>query len=385
MFFKSQSFSQYTHPSQMQPLLPPARRWGPLLEQAQGLVRGADRLSGLCQPGALGGLRTLLRAMNAYYAQKFEGLEKMPPLEIEQALRGEWAADPEKAGRQKLALAHMATEAQLEMRWAGWDAKTVWSPQMVCDIHQDVFARLPEADRAVKGGATLRPGALQTGPAKVRALLEQWGNGYGGVQAVQGGGMPVLAMAASHQRLRGIQPFREGSGRVACLHTYLVLGHLGLTNGLWSPLRGFARSQEAYRAHLTAAQDARGLEEWMHYVLAQCLEQVQLMGSLLAPQDMQDRIAACLGFEAHVVRQGVRTESLRALHYLFATQGMLDRRDFKAMLGLGERMATAQISALLQRGLLESDSPHGKLRFGVPQHALRFYFPRLWPEAEREA
>jgi hypothetical protein len=36
------------------------------------------------------------------------------------------------------------------------------------------------------------------------------------------------------------------------------------------------------------------------------------------------------------------------------------------------------------RGLLESDSPHGKLRFGVPQHALRFYFPSLWPEAEMQ-
>ena len=71
------------------------------------------------------------------------------------------------------------------------------------------------------------------------------------------------------------------------------------------------------------------------------------------------------------------------MHYLFATQGALDRADFKAQLGLGERLATAQVSALLRRGLLLSDSPYGKLRFGVPQHALRFYFPGLWPEAER--
>ena len=83
-----------------------------------------------------------------------------------------------------------------------------------------------------------------------------------------------------------------------------------------------------------------------------------------------------------MVRQGVRTESLRALHYLFAAQGELERADFKAMLGLGDRLATAQVTALLKRGLLLSDSPYGKLRFGVPQHALRFYFPGLWPEAE---
>jgi hypothetical protein len=60
----------------------------------------------------------------------------------------------------------------------------------------------------------------------------------------------------------------------------------------------------------------------------------------------------------------------------------LDRADFKAMLGLGDRLATAQVSALIKRGLLESDSPYGKVRLSVPQHALRFYFPRLWPEAE---
>jgi hypothetical protein len=70
------------------------------------------------------------------------------------------------------------------------------------------------------------------------------------------------------------------------------------------------------------------------------------------------------------------------LHYLFATQAELDRSEFKAMLGLGDRLATAQVTVLLKRGLLVTDSPYGKLRFGVPQHALRFYFPNLWPEAE---
>jgi Fic family protein len=99
-------------------------------------------------------------------------------------------------------------------------------------------------------------------------------------------------------------------------------------------------------------------------------------------QDMKDRMAACLHYEQQVVQQGVRVESLRVLHYLFAAQTELDRSDFKAMLGLGDRLATAQVSALLKRGLVETGSPYGKLRLGVPQHALGFYFPKLWPEAE---
>jgi hypothetical protein len=117
-------------------------------------------------------------------------------------------------------------------------------------------------------------------------------------------------------------------------------------------------------------------------VLALCIDQVSFMAGLLDMAGMKERIAACLAYEEKVVRQGVRTEALRALHYLLLSGSELERSEFKAMLGLGERLATAQVSALLKRGLLATDSPHGKLRFGVPQHALRFYFPHLWPEAE---
>jgi hypothetical protein len=42
------------------------------------------------------------------------------------------------------------------------------------------------------------------------------------------------------------------------------------------------------------------------------------------------------------------------------------------------------ISALVRRGLLRSDTVQGKVRFGLPLHALRFCFPALWPEAEAD-
>ena len=54
------------------------------------------------------------------------------------------------------------------------------------------------------------------------------------------------------------------------------------------------------------------------------------------------------------------------------------------MTGLGDRIATQVLTALIQRGLLKSDTPQGVVRFGVPMHALRFYFPSLWPEAEAD-
>lgn len=407
---KSQNFQLYDHPAQMEPLLPGEHRLAPLLEQAHDLFRRADRLSGLCQPGALSGLRGLLRAMNSYYSNKIEGQHTLP-LEIEQALRNDYAQDADKARRQRLALAHMATEQQLETLWTQWDTARVWQPQTVQDIHQDLFARIPPEDRLLPGTEThaqpevLAPGMLRTqqvsvgrhaapAAAQLPAFLARWSQVFGQVRR---GEMQLVAMAAAHHRLAWIHPFRDGNGRVARLHSHLVLGHLGLSNGLWSPLRGFARTQDTYYAQLAAADEPRagdldgrgnlserGLEQWIGYVLGICQDQVDFMTRILALADMKDRMAACLAYEEQVVKQGVRSEALRALHYLFATQGDLDRADFKAMLGLGERLATAQVSALLKRGLLESDSPYGKLRLGVPQHALRFYFPRLWPEAEAQ-
>lgn len=402
MVTKSQTFPLYGHPAQMEPLLPAGHKLGSLLERAHDLIRAADQLGGKCQSGALDGLRRLLRAMNSYYTNRIEGQHTLPA-EIEQALRDDYSVDSDKARRQRLALAHMATEQELERRCPEWRADQVWSAQMVCDIHQDLFARLEASDRVLAEGLPLQPGALRDvdvsvgrhaapGAAVLPAFLARWGSFYGQVRR---GELQVLAVAASHHRLAWVHPFRDGNGRVARLHCHLALSHMGLTNGLWSPLRGFARTQESYYAHLAAADepragdlDGRGnlseqaLCNWIGYVLDLCLDQVRFMSALLDLENMRERIAACLAFEEHVVRQGVRTEALRALHYLFATQGELERAAFKAMLGLGDRLATAQVAALLKRGLLLSDSPYGKLRFGVPQHALRFYFPGLWPEAE---
>jgi DNA-binding IclR family transcriptional regulator len=69
---------------------------------------------------------------------------------------------------------------------------------------------------------------------------------------------------------------------------------------------------------------------------------------------------------------------------LFVTGLEIERGEFKRMTGLGDRTAVNLVSALVRRGLLRSDTVQGKVRFGLPLHALRFYFPALWPEAEAD-
>jgi hypothetical protein len=171
---------------------------------------------------------------------------------------------------------------------------------------------------------------------------------------------------------------------------------MGLTHGLWSPLRGFARSEERYKALLAAADehrrgdlDGRGnlsqaaLVDWIHYTLDVCVDQAQFMSQQIDVSGMRQRLEAALAFE-EASRTGVRREALIPLHYLFVTSAELGRAEFKTMSGLGDRLATELVSSLLRTGYVASDSPYGKLRFAIPRHALRFLFPALWPEAEQD-
>ncbi len=399
----SQKFALYSSPHEMEPLLPSEHVVGPLLEQAHDLMAQAQRLNGFCHTSARLELRGLLRAMNSYYSNKIEGQHTLPA-EIEDALKSDFAQDADKARRQHLAVAHIHTEEWLESAplmadTAPW--ANCFESEVICNIHGHLFSQVPENDPA--NGNLVELGVLRTqgvsvgrhaAPAHeaVVPMLARWAQVYGGARR---GEMQVLAAAASHHRLAWIHPFLDGNGRVARLHTHGLFRHMGLTTGLWSPLRGFARSQERYYATLAAADEPRagdldgrgnlterGLLAWISYVLEVSLDQVRFMSGLLQLSGMQDRMAACLAFEENVIKQGVRSEALRPLHYLFSTQGELERADFKLMTGLAERQASGLVSALLKRGLLKTDTPYGKLRFAVPLHALRFYFPALWPEAQ---
>lgn len=393
----------YSDPSQFEPLLPAEAQLEPLLAKAHELSRAATLLVGTRVPSEL---RTLLRSMNSYYTNRIEG-QHTRPHEIDQALRKDFSKDTQLAAKQRLAVAHIEAEVALEQRYSdGGEAQDLYSVAGVQAIHEALFGRLPTADLLTDEGEPIVPGELRLREVKVGqhvapafasvpGFLQRWASFYGGVRK---GEAALVALACAHQRLGWIHPFIDGNGRVMRLHTHALLSAWGHTGGLWSPLRGFARSTERYYALLADADslrrgdlDGRGnlsqqaLIAWAHYVLDVCQDQVNFMTGMLDFQTLLPRLEACLVFEATVEKSGVRRESLRALHYLFLSGEEMARGDFKAMLGISDRAATDALGALVQRGLLKSDSPQGKVRFGMPQHALRFLFPRLWPEAEADS
>jgi Fic family protein len=392
----------YSSPHQFEPLMPSPAAQEPLLAKAHDLALAASTLAN--HPIAQH-LRGLLRVMNSYYTNRIEG-QHTRPSELEQALRQDYSNDARLAAKQRLAVAHIDAEIELEQRYRGEaGARALYSPDAVRDLHRTLFARLPVQDLQAVSEAPIVPGQWRqrevsvgrhVAPAagSIEAFVARWAEVYGPLRR---GEAMLVGMAAAHQRLGWIHPFIDGNGRVMRLHTHVVLTALGYTGGLWSPLRGFARSVDRYYALLAAADeprrgdlDGRGnlseaaLVDWVDYTLDVCLDQVGFMRATLNLATLEQRIAACLTFEEKTLKSGVRLEALRPLHYLLLTATDLERGEFKRMTGLGERTAVKLLSALLARGLLHSESPQGKLRFGVPLHALRFYFPALWPEAEAD-
>lgn len=390
-------------PHQFEPLLPSESKLEPLLASAHDLAVESTGITGV--PIAKD-LRALLRAMNSYYTNRIEG-QHTRPTELDQALRQDFSKDEKLAVRQRLAIAHIEAEAQLEGQFVGQIAvPALYSRQALLDIHRALFDKLPVSDRVTEHGVAIEPGVMRTREVSVGrhiapvassldAFINRWADVYGHARR---GEATIVAMAASHHRIGWIHPFIDGNGRVMRLHTHLILNSLGYTAGVWSPLRGFARTVERYYALLDAADaprkgdlDGRGslsesaLADWIQYVLDMCLDQVRFMKSMLNLSTMEQRMAACLVFEQESLKSGVRLEALRPLHYLFLSGTELERGEFKRMTGLGDRTAVTLLTALVKRGLLKSDTPQGKVRFGLPLHALRFYFPALWPEAEADA
>lgn len=393
----------YDSPHQFEPLMPSEGRLEPLLSRAHDLAVESTGLAGI--PIAKE-LRGLLRTMNSYYTNRIEG-QHTRPTELDQALRQDFSKDEKLAARQRLAIAHIEAEGILEKQFADQGAvSALYSKQALLDIHRVLFETLPDSDRVTEHGVSMQPGSMRTlevsvgrhvAPAvsSLDAFVDRWAQVYGRARR---GEATIVALAASHHRIGWIHPFIDGNGRVMRLHSHLLLHALGYTAGVWSPLRGFARSVDRYYALLDAADgprkgdlDGRGnlsegaLVDWIQYVLDMCIDQVRFMKSMLNLSTMEQRIAACLIFEQESLKSGVRLEALLPLHYLFLSGRELERGEFKRMTGLGDRTAVDLLTSLVRRGLLKSDTPQGKVRFGLPLHALRFYFPALWPEAEADA
>lgn len=399
----------YDSPHQMLPMLPGEHRLEALRLQAADVIAAAGQLAAHGMPRLRVLLREALRPMNAYYTNKIEG-QQTEPLLIERAMRQDFSGSPDEARRQRIAIAHIDTERWSEAAWNSFDSTMFFTPETVREIHRHLHAQLLPGDLAQEGenreAAQVIPGEwrmrgdrvgrhIPPDPTSIPAFMEAWHQGY---RHARGGETAVIALAAAHHRLAWIHPFLDGNGRTARLHTHIGLTALRLTHGLWSPMRGLARSQPEYYERLVSADQPRqgdldgrgnlterGLVEFIGYFLRTCLDQIQFMAGMLDLQAFEVRLAQMLAAHSpHSQDQAtrfLRAEAAIPLTYL-ATADSMERSRFKAMTGLAARTADRVLADLFKIGILNSPSPRGPVKLAIPLSLFRWLFPRLWPEAE---
>ncbi|MCX7141418.1 MAG: Fic family protein [Proteobacteria bacterium] len=395
--------------SQYQPLFPEERALGPLHELAATLVAECHRLGGQAGGQVARALRPKLRAMNSYYSNRIEG-QTTKPAAIERALLKEFDADESLAKKQRLAVAHMVVESRLEQKLFGTNPKELFCADLVHEIHGQLYGELLAADRFTDAGRHIKPGEYRSddvtagrhfAPAwkDVPDLVCGWADRY---RALAGTEALLIGVACSHHRLAWIHPFIDGNGRAARLHAHLVLHAMDLTQGLWSPMRGLARTQEQYYARLNNADllrrndlDGRGplsqeeLVAFAGYFLEICLDQVRFMRERLDLGTLKGRLRELLlhlqenPWQIGSQKSLIKLEATEVLHYV-AMAGPIERARFVEMTGLEARTGRRVLASLLDFGVLSAEHHRAPVKLELPLSSLRFLFPNLWPEIETD-
>ncbi len=199
-----------------------------------------------------------------------------------------------------------------------------------------------------------------------------------------------MAMAAAHHRLNYIHPFLDGNGRVSRLMSHAMALQAGIgAHGLWSVSRGLARGLESrgdYKRMMDHADmprqgdlDGRGnlsrraLADFTTWFLKVCLDQATFMGGLFELETLVERL------KIYIARRELRPEAFPFLEQVLQ-RGELPRGEAPLVTGLKERSARDLLGALVDDGILGSDTPKGPVSLRFPLDTIEILFPSLFPE-----
>jgi Fic family protein len=384
--------------SEMEPLLVGARHRGKLTDLALELALKAAGFRRSLPENIQRSLVDLVRVMNGYYSNLIEGHDTHP-IDIERALNNNYSQDRHKRDLQLEAKAHIAVQEWIDL--GGLRGRAA-SADGILEIHRRFCGLLPEdflwiedpekKERVrVVGGETRKQDVLGRTHFAVSAgalprFMARFAEAYGAANKTDS----VLAAATAHHRLLWIHPFLDGNGRVARLLSHAILLESLDTGAVWSVARGLARSVEAYNRHLAACDqprrndlDGRGqlseeaLAAFAEFFFGICIDQVDFMEGLVHPDRLRARMRVWAEEEIRLGKLPAKSESILET-ILF--RGELPRRDAASVVSTSDRQARRIVSALLDHGVLTSESPRAPLRLLFPAHLASSWMPGLFPE-----
>ena len=393
------------HPAQkMTPLMPAAS--GDLSDIALDIYRKSASLGGQLHPTTRKALVEFLRLTNSYYSNLIEG-HYSHPVDIERAVKEDFAADPAVRNRQMEARVHIEVQKIIEAKIEAGEIR-VCTSDFIRLIHRLFYERLSKDFWIVRNKETgeeqeVVPGLFRRTAVKVGrhipppadeivGLVDRFFEVYapGSQRATD----RLLAAAASHHRLAWIHPFLDGNGRVSRLFTDYYLVSTGMDGyGLWTISRGFARFRDSYVQNLADADAPRqgdingrgylsqlGLDRFCRFFLETCLDQITFMESLLDIDGMADRLRGYIELRNRKMIPGalpIKSEAYFLLREAFLL-GEFARGEAARISGLGERTARQVLRLLTDEGLLVSDSPKTPVRLSFSATTATFWLPDLF-------
>lgn len=348
--------------------------------------------------GVRSALADLVRAMNCYYSNLIEGHDTHP-VDIERALRNDYSSDARKRDLQLEAKAHITVQRWID---AGGLADRAVTVDGIREVHRRFGDLLPEDLLWVEdadSGERLKvvPGELRrrdvkvgqhvaVSPGAMPRFLDHFERSYSRLGKTDA----ILAAAAAHHRLLWIHPFLDGNGRVARLMSHALLLETLDTGGIWSIARGLARNVTAYKGHLARCDlprrndlDGRGalgeeaLADFTRFFLDLCIDQVNFMEALVQPDRLRTRILLWAEEETRLGKLPPKAGNiLEAVLY----RGKIPRGEMAGLLGATARHARRSVAALVDCGVLTSESPRAPLRLAFPATLAPRWMPGLFPE-----
>jgi len=337
--------------------------------------------------------------MNCYYSNLIEG-HYTHPVDIERALKSDYSQDPHQRDLQLEAKAHITVQSWIDQ--GGLAGGQAWTSSGLREIHRRFCELLPDdllwvEDPATQERLRVVPGELRhrdvrvgdhiaISPGALPRFLARFESVY------QNLGKPesLLAVAAAHHRFLWMHPFLGGNGRVARLMSHAVLLEVLDTQAVWSVARGLTRTVQQYKgllANCDAARrndlDGRGalseeaLAKFTQYFLQICLDQVTFMESLVRPDGLRNRI---LLWAEEEIRSGQLPPKSGQILEALLYRGELPRGDVESIVGTGDRQARRIVSALVNRGVLTSESTRAPLRLAFPATLASRWMPGLFPD-----
>ena len=108
-----------------------------------------------------------------------------------------------------------------------------------------------------------------------------------------------------------------------------------------------------------------------------CLDQIRFMEDLLRLDQIETRIDWYVETRAKHDKKPLRIEAAKLLRAVFM-RGAIPRGMAAEILNMSERNARRIVSALIEDGLLQSQSHRAPLTIGLPISVLPYYFPNLY-------